>query len=125
MPRPRTAGFTSADLDTLRTEIAAFARDRRWGRYHTVRNLLLALVSEVGEAADLVRWAGDRAAPVAPADRTAWRHELADIAILLIRLADRSDVDLTAAIREKLAVAARKYPVARFRGSNRKYDRQR
>jgi len=42
--------------------------------------------------------------------------------ILLIRLADRSGVDLTAALARKLEKARAKYPVERFRGSNRKYD---
>ena len=43
---------------------------------------------------------------------------------LLIRLADRSGVDLTAAFARKLAAARLKYPVEGFKGSNRKYTEQ-
>jgi NTP pyrophosphatase (non-canonical NTP hydrolase) len=116
-------GFTPDSIEDLRCLVAAFADERDWGRFHTPRNLLIALVSEVGEAADIVRWQGD-ADPSIPVDRRQdWAHELADCAILLIRLADRSGVDLPAAVREKLAIAGAKYPADAFRGSSRKYDR--
>ena len=44
---------------------------------------------------------------------------------LLIRLADRSGVDLTAAFARKLAKARAKYPIDGFKGSNRKYNEPR
>jgi NTP pyrophosphatase (non-canonical NTP hydrolase) len=79
-------------------------------------------LSELGEAADIVRWQGD-ADPVIPVDkRQAWDEEIADVFTLLIRLADRSGVDLSAAFAAKLAKARAKYPIAEFKGSNRKYD---
>jgi len=40
----------------------------------------------------------------------------------LVRLADRSGVDLTQAFARKLAKAGAKYPVDQFKGSARKYD---
>jgi NTP pyrophosphatase (non-canonical NTP hydrolase) len=46
---------------------------------------------------------------------------MADILILLISLADILGVDLIKAAREKLEENDRKYPVARARGSARKY----
>lgn len=114
--------FTARDLESIRQDVAAFAAERDWDQFHSVRNLLLAVVSEVGEAAEIVRWSGDREPAVPPEQQQAWAHELADVFILLIRLADRSGVDLSAAFAEKLALAREKYPVDRFRGSNRKYD---
>jgi NTP pyrophosphatase (non-canonical NTP hydrolase) len=114
--------FTPSDLEAIRQEVAAFAAERDWEQFHSVRNLLLALVSEVGEAAEVVRWAGDHDPPVPPEQQEAWAHELADVFILLVRLADRSGVDLSAALRDKLEIARRKYPVDRFKGSSRKYD---
>jgi dCTP diphosphatase len=114
--------FSDRSLEDIRRELAAFAAERDWEQFHSPRNLLLALVSEVGEAAELLRWQGD-AEPAIPADkREAWSDELADVFILLVRLADRSGVDLTSALALKLAKARAKYPVERFRGSARKYD---
>lgn len=112
-------------LEHLRAAVEAFADEREWARFHTPRNLLLAVVSEVGEAAELLRWQGDADPAVPPERFQDWSDELADILILLIRLADRSGVDLGAAFTRKLALAGRKYPVDRFRGSSRKYDEER
>ena len=114
--------FTSRDLEDIRRQVAAFADERDWQRYHSTRNLLLAMISEVGEVAEIVRWSGDAEPAVPPEQAEDWGDELADVFILLVRLADRSGVDLTAAFQRKLAKAAAKYPADKFRGSSRKYD---
>ncbi len=114
--------FTPRDLEDIRAEVQAFADEREWQRFHSPRNLLLAVMSELGEVADLVRWDGDGANLIAPEKKQAWDDEIADVFTLLIRLADRSGVDLTAAFARKLAKARLKYPVEEFRGSSRKYN---
>jgi len=117
--------FSERNLEDIRREVAAFADARDWQRFHSPRNLLLALVSEVGELAEIVRWSGD-SGPAVPADQQQdWADEIADVFILLVRLADRSGVDLSAAFVRKLALAGAKYPADQFRGSNRKYDQAR
>ncbi len=116
--------FTPRCLESIRAEAQAFADERDWEQFHSPRNLLLAVLSELGEAADIVRWQGD-ADPAIPADkRQAWDEEIADVFILLVRLADRSGVDLTAAFAAKLDKARLTYPIAGFKGSNRKYSDQ-
>jgi len=112
----------SITLEDLRRAAAAFADERDWAQFHSPRNLLLAVMSEVGEAAEILRWRGDEDPTVPPELQQDWADELADILILLIRLADRSGVDLGAAFQRKLAIAAERYPVAEFKGSNRKYS---
>jgi len=42
------------NLEVLRNEIAQFAKDRDWDRFHSVRNLVLAMVGEVGEVAQIL-----------------------------------------------------------------------
>jgi NTP pyrophosphatase (non-canonical NTP hydrolase) len=114
--------FTDRSLESIRQEVAQFAQERDWDQFHSPRNLLFALMAEVGEVAEIVRWQGDQD-PTIPVDkREDWDDEIADVFTLLIRLADRSGVDLTAAFERKLAKARAKYPVDKFRGSNRKYD---
>jgi dCTP diphosphatase len=113
--------FTSRDFEDIRREVAAFATERDWEQFHSPRNLLLALVGEVGEAAEVLRWQGDAQPAVPPEKAEDWADELADVLTLLVRLADRSGVDLTAAFASKLEKARKKYPVDKFKGSNRKY----
>lgn len=50
-------------LPALTQEIAAFAEARKWSQFHTPRNLILALLGEVGELAELVQWKGDQVLP--------------------------------------------------------------
>lgn len=101
--------------------VAAFAAEREWQPFHTPRNLLLALMSEVGEAAEILRWQGDAQPRIPEGQEQDWAHELADIQILLLRLAQVSGVDMASAFEEKLSIAKARYPVAEFRGSSRKY----
>ncbi len=117
--------FTSRDFEEIRQEVAQFAEERDWNQFHSPRNLLLALVGEVGEAAEIVRWQGDNDPAIPAGKEDDWADELADVLTLLIRLADRSGVDLTAAFARKLAKARAKYPVDGFKGSNRKYNEPR
>lgn len=86
----------------------------------------MALTGEVGELNEIFQWLGEdasRAAGQHPDMAEAVRHELADVMMYLVRLADVLQVDLNQAVAEKLAVNAARYPVDRALGSSRKYDR--
>jgi dCTP diphosphatase len=111
------------NLDDLRLELAQFAQDRDWDQFHSIRNLLLALVGEVGEAAEIIQWTSDKDIPALLNDggREKLAEELADILLYLVRLADKSGVDLEKAVTAKLALNAQKYPVNQARGSAKKY----
>lgn len=106
-----------ADADrftSLTGEIDAFARARGWQSSHDPKSLLLALVGEVGEVAEVLQWLTpeELAALVDPASahRQPLREELADVLIYLIELAAHVDVDLIEAAHEKLAKNAIKHP---------------
>lgn len=102
------------NLTPLQAQLRAFAQARGWEPHHTPRNLLLALVGEVGELAEILQWRSDAGlATLAQEDPAEWVHlgeELADVQIYLARLADVLGVDMTAAVTDKLAKNARKYP---------------
>ena len=123
-PSDRTQNFTALCFEQARELVHEFAVDRDWEQFHTPRNLLLALTSEIGEAAEIVRWQGDNEPSIPVGEETNWAHELADIQILLLRLAEVSGVDLPHALQEKLAIAGKRYPVDSFKGSSRKYNKE-
>jgi NTP pyrophosphatase (non-canonical NTP hydrolase) len=56
------------------------------------------------------------------AKRTAIRHEMADVLVYLVRLADKMNVDLFDAVLEKMVLNRAKYPADKVRGDARKYD---
>eukprot|EP00537_Pseudo-nitzschia_pungens_P018184 CAMPEP_0172409190 /NCGR_PEP_ID=MMETSP1061-20121228/76240_1 /TAXON_ID=37318 /ORGANISM="Pseudo-nitzschia pungens, Strain cf. pungens" /LENGTH=333 /DNA_ID=CAMNT_0013145339 /DNA_START=512 /DNA_END=1513 /DNA_ORIENTATION=- len=51
--------FAEDHLVELSEFIAVFATERLWAKYHTPRNLVLALLGEAGELAELLQWNGD------------------------------------------------------------------
>jgi dCTP diphosphatase len=102
-----------SDLDVLRDGVRQFAAERDWGRFHDPKSVLLALVGEVGELAELFQWlpAGDAARLAATEPlRTRAGEEMSDVLLYLILLADVLGIDLATAADAKLAANARRYP---------------
>ena len=114
------------DVTALSSQLQAFADDRHWGQFHSPKNLVMALTGEVGELNEIFQWIGEdasRGAGQHPDTAEAVRHELADVMMYLVRLANVLQVDLNQAVTEKLALNAARYPVDRALGSSRKYDK--
>jgi len=54
------SGFEpSVSLEDVRRSMAQFAQERDWEQFHTPRNVLLALVGEVGELSEIFQWKGE------------------------------------------------------------------
>lgn len=119
-----TAANTANDgLTALRDLTRQFAGERDWQQFHTPKNLAMALSVEVAELAEHFQWLKTGADDeLDDARRTAIRHELADVLLYLVQLADKRGVDLYAAALEKMALNAVKYPAAQVRGDARKYN---
>jgi NTP pyrophosphatase (non-canonical NTP hydrolase) len=109
-------------LAQLRDALRQFAAERDWNQFHSPKNLATALTVEAAELLEHFQWLKDGSTVELPPEKLAQvREELADVLLYLIRLADKLEVDLVAAARDKLEVNARKYPVEKARGSSRKY----
>jgi dCTP diphosphatase len=110
-------------LADLRDTLRQFAAERDWDQFHSPKNLAAALSVEAAELLERFQWvteAESRALPAAEIARV--REEMADVLLYLIRLADKLDVDLLAAARDKIAVNAQKYPADKARGRATKYS---
>lgn len=107
----------------LTAEIRAFRDARDWRQFHSPKELALAIAAEAGELLQPFVWQQPAQADQRARDRRdEIADEIADVAILLFELADTLDLDLAAVMRAKLARNELRYPVAKARGSNRKYD---
>jgi dCTP diphosphatase len=112
-----------ASLDELKQRIRTFALDRHWERYHTPKNLAMALIAEAGELVERFQWLSpEESAHLPPERREQVRQEIADVFIYLIRLADLLDMDLLQAAADKIELNGQKYPVDKARGNSAKYD---
>ena len=100
------------DIEPLQGVLAEFVRVRDWQRYHSPKNLAMALSVEVAELVEIFQWSTEAQsrAIMGTAESEHVRHELADIFLYLAQLASALDVDLNAAVEAKLALNAKKYP---------------
>jgi dCTP diphosphatase len=102
-----------SDLQALRDRMRAFATERQWNGYHDPKSVLLALVGEVGELAELFQWLpADSARELALDEplRTRASEEISDVLLYLVLLADVLGIDLAGAAHAKLSAAAERYP---------------
>jgi dCTP diphosphatase len=109
-----------ADLEALRDRMREFSAERDWHRFHDPKSVLLALVGEVGELAELFQWLpAGTAAELAKSEplRTRAGEELSDVLLYLILLADVLGIDLATAAHAKLTAAAGKYPAGNSPGT--------
>ncbi len=108
----------------LKERVAAFARERDWDRFHSPKNLSMALAVEVAELMELFQWKTEQESWDAKRDpRTLARvsEEIGDIAIFVLNLCNRLDIDLASAVMSKLEQSAAKYPAEQVRGKAAKY----
>ena len=109
-------------LRELSARVAKFNDERDWAQYHNPRNLAMSVSVEVGELLELFLWSRDDGPqPPVEARIPKVREEVADVAICLLNLCNRMDIDLAGAIVDKLKINAERYPVDKARGRMEKY----
>ncbi|MEU9023321.1 nucleotide pyrophosphohydrolase [Actinomadura sp. NPDC048394] len=110
-------------IDHLAKRLRAFAAEREWGRFHTPKNLSMALAGEAGELLAELQWLTAEESSRVMDDQEAGarvRSELADVFLYTIQLADSLGIDLLQAARDKMEENESRYDVATYRGSARK-----
>lgn len=109
--------------ESLRNELLEFRRMRDWEQFHSPRNLATAISVEAAELLEPFRWASEEQAREIVRERRAEiADEIADVAILLTYLAHDLAIDIDVAVASKIQANAKKYPVEKARGSNKKYS---
>jgi NTP pyrophosphatase (non-canonical NTP hydrolase) len=101
------------DVTELKLALRDFADARDWEKFHSPKNLVMAMSVEMAELMEHFEWmTEDESLKLDETTRDLVAMEMADVLIYLVRMADRCDVDLDQAVDKKLALNAEKYPVA-------------
>ena len=104
----------SDSLTGLRDRLRRFAAERSWEQFHTPKNLAMSAAIEAAEIMEHFQWLTPaQSAALTEAQRAEVAHEIADVMLYLIRLADVLGIDPVAAAHEKIALNAGKYPATR------------
>jgi dCTP diphosphatase len=109
----------------FKKRILEFSQAREWGPIHSPKNLSMALAAEAAELMELYLWIDSKdSAALAddPVKGPRVREELADIMIYALEFANRTGIDVSKAIEDKIRVNGIKYPVEKCKGSSKKYD---
>jgi NTP pyrophosphatase (non-canonical NTP hydrolase) len=109
-------------LEDLKLRLRRFAEERDWDKFHSPKNLSMALIVEAAELVEHFQWLTQAESLELPEDKLQdVKEELADILIYLVRIADKLEVDLIEEAYRKIEKNSRKYPKELVRGRADKY----
>ena len=111
------------NLEALRQRLAEFAAVRDWDQFHSPKNLSMALIAEAAELVEHFQWLSEeQSRQLSPEKKQAVSHEIADILIYLIRIADKLNIDLITAAEAKMQINETRYPVDKVKGDARRAE---
>lgn len=117
--------FMDKELEDILEQLLKFRKERDWERFHKPKDLAISIVLEAAELLEEFQWKTDEEIKeyLAEAGFKHVKDEVADIAIYILLLSHDLGIDLAQAIKDKLKENAKKYPVAKAKGSAKKYDK--
>ena len=113
------------DLKLIQSRLKKFSEDRDWEQFHSPKNITMALSVEVAELVEIFQWSNSGGLDEIndPDIKVQIEKEIADIFNYLLKLTDMLDIDLEKAALNKIEENDTKYPVEKFKGISKKYNK--
>ncbi len=113
------------DIENIKKIILQFSDDRNWEEFHNPKNLSMALSVEASELVEIFQWLTlEQSADLDKDKREHAKQEIADIAVYLIRMCIKLDINLEDAIIEKMKLNEKKYPLEDNNGKKIEYGKK-
>ena len=112
-------------IHEFKEKIREFCEARNWDQFHNAKELAIALSIEASELLEHFRWKKPEEVESLFKDkkkREEIEDEMADILYFLVRIAQKYNIDLSEVLDKKMEKNNKKYPVNKFKGSNKKYN---
>ena len=111
----------ATDRDTtvsqLRNDVRQFVGERQWEKFHSPKNISMAMSVEVAELMEHFQWLSQDESQYPSEDKLVEiGEEISDVFCYLMAMANSLNVDLTASFKRKMEMNRAKYPVEQFRG---------
>ncbi len=106
-------------LGELRELVARFVGTREWQEFHSPKNLAMSIAIEAAEIMEHFQWYTAEESTARMEDhelRAEMADEVADVLIYCLSLANSTGIDISQAIRIKMARNEVRFPVDRVRG---------
>lgn len=106
-------------IQEIKDLMESFVEERDWIKFHKSKNLSMALSVEASELVELFQWLENEEAEQLMMDadfRSKAIDEIADILLYAIAFANRNDIDISKAIKQKIEKNKKKYPSDKFKG---------
>ena len=100
----------------MQEQLRQFTAERDWDKFHNPKDLAIALSIEANELLEAFLWKDP-----SEANREKVKEELADVFNYALLLADKYGFDVIDIVKEKIEKNAVKYPVAKAKGTAKKY----
>ncbi len=116
--------MTETNLEKLKEFYRKFTKEREWDKYHTPKNLAMAVSIEASELQEHFLWKTEDEIKELlnnSEKKEKIKDELADVFAFLLRLSDVLDVDLIKAFYDKMEKNKKKYPIDKIKGNFKKY----
>jgi NTP pyrophosphatase (non-canonical NTP hydrolase) len=105
------------EIDEIIKALLEFRNERDWEQFHNSKDLALAINVEAGELLELFLWKKPE-----DASKDKIKEELADVLAFSFLLAEKHGFDVKDIVLEKIKKNAEKYPVAKAKGTAKKYN---
>jgi len=112
-------------IQQLKEMLISFRDARDWKQFHTPKNLTQAISIEANELMQEFLWKTDDEITKLLDDdnfRKKVSYELADVMAFCLNLANRTNIDLSEAMSNKMLENKKKYPVEKAKGNATKYN---
>lgn len=109
----------TATVSQLRGLVEKFVAERKWQPFHNPKNISASIAIEAAELMEHFQWLrSDQLDQIRndPSRMEPIREEIADILAYVLSFAETMDIDLAAALADKMKKNAVKYPVDQYRG---------
>ncbi len=109
-------------MKELERKIKRFVEERDWDRFHSPKNLAMALSVEAAEVVEHFQWLSEAESMEIPDEkREEIKDEIGDILIYLVQLSSKLGIDPVQAAHHKVSKNHLKYPREQVRGKALKY----
>ena len=111
-------------IEEIRKYACKFLDDRDWRKFHSPKNVSIAITTEASELLEIFRFKSDEEIEelLKTEEREKVEDELSDIFLNVLRFSEINNIDLASALENKIIKSEKKYPVEKCKGKNKKYN---